>query len=114
MEQRDYIIDQIENIAQFIAKIITNVKIEDVDQTKLDQTLSALTGIDSSFLINGDTRLLNAVLPLLEDNNAKAIVARILQLKNPKIYGEIYEYLMAGIEIGTLSPKVRELFNEMD
>lgn len=110
MQHRDYILDQIDKAVQFIASIITNNKTELKDQAELDQTLSALTGLDSSFFIKSDTRLLKAILPLLADENAKAMAALILRQKNPEAYGEIYDCLMADIEFEKLSPKVRALF----
>ena len=71
MEQRDYIIDKIDNAAQFIASLITNRKTEAKDQATLDQTLSDLTGLDNAFFTDSDSRLLKAVLPMLADNNVK-------------------------------------------
>ena len=106
------LIDQIDNAVQFIARLITNTKTEFKDQAGLDQILSALTGLESAFFINGDPRLLKAVLPLLADDNFKAMTELILLQKDPKIYGEIYECLMANINLDKLAPKVRALFTE--
>ena len=112
MEQRDYIIDQIDKAVQFIINLIANKKIEAKDQAMLDQTLSDLTGLNSDFFINSDPRLLKVVLPMLDDDNVKALSAWVLRRKDPKIYGEIYECLMANINLEKLAPKVRALFTE--
>jgi hypothetical protein len=114
MQQRDYIIDQIDKAAQFIASLITNTKTEIKEQAALDQTLSALTGLDNSFFINSDPGLLKAVLPLVADDNAKAMAAWILRQKDLKVYGEIHECLMANLELEKLAPKVRALFIKSD
>lgn len=82
MEQRDYIIDQIDKAVQFIINLIANRKLEAKDQAMLD------------------------------DDNVKALSAWVLRRKDPKIYGEIYECLMANINLDKLVPKVRALFTE--
>lgn len=82
------------------------------DQAMLDQTLSDLTGFNSDFFINSDPCLLRTILPMLDDDNTKALSAWILRRKDPKIYGEIYECMMADINLEKLAPKVRALFRE--
>lgn len=112
MQNRDYIIDQIDNIAQFIAKLVTNKKTEIIDQTTLNLTLSALTGLDSSAFAVGNVSLLKAILPLIADNNSRAMVAFILQQKSQGDYKESLESLMADIEFEKLDPRVKALFSE--
>jgi hypothetical protein len=46
---KDYILDQIDKATEFLARLFTNTKNELKDQVALDQKLSALTGLDSSF-----------------------------------------------------------------
>jgi hypothetical protein len=112
MQQRDYIIDKIDKAAQFIASLVSNRKTGTKDQAVLDQALSDLTGLNSAFFKDSDPRLLKALLPMLADNNTKALVARILQQKDPVIYGELYDSLMSGINLDELAPKIKALFGE--
>jgi len=107
---KDYIMNQIEAIVQFIATLITNKKAEIVDKNAIDQTLAMLTGIDISLFKDGkNARLLASMLEHLDDDNKKALAARLLELKDQELYQEAFQSLMAKIDLNNIHPKIKEI-----
>jgi hypothetical protein len=107
---KDYIMNQIEAIVQFIVTLTTSKKAELVDKNAIDQRLARLTGIDISLFQGGkNARLLASMLALLDDDNKKALAAKLLELKDKKLYQEAYQSLIASIDLKILDPKIKEL-----
>jgi hypothetical protein len=111
--RRDYILNQIDKLAQLIAAIISSKKVEIKEERSIDQSLAELTGLDSlMFSDPKNIQILGSLLSLLPDDNQKALAARLLELKNHKIYRDISHNLMIEVDQQRLHEKVKAIFKK--
>jgi hypothetical protein len=108
MERRDYLMDQIEKIAQLIAALMGSKK---VDQEAVDQALTDLTGFNPTFFAELNFEALAGILKTVDDDNKKALIAQLLLLKDSRNYEHIAHELMSSISPKSLSLKVKAAVN---
>lgn len=113
MERRDYIIDQIDKTVQFIGALLNGSKREHPTQASIEESLTALTGLDGSLFLENNAYLLSSLLEMLPDENQKALVAQLLLFKNANVYRKTYERLMATIDLSNLHPRIRAIFLDL-
>lgn len=111
MLKRDYLLGQVENITQLLATLGGLEKLDDKAQASVDQALSDLTGLDISLFAEDRAPILSSLLAMHQDENAKALVAQLLVLKNAAVFGKVAENLMVSVDIQKLDYKVRALLN---
>ena len=107
--QQDYIMNQIENIAQFVAALISSNKAQNLHESSLDQTLAELTGLDKSLFSDSKNAYLLAPLLSMLENNQKALAAQLLFLKDQGLYGKTVQNLLDQVDKKNLDPAVRAL-----
>ena len=112
MERRDYIMDQIDKTIQFIGALMRVSKTEHSTEASIEQSLSALTGLDASLFLENNANLLNSLLEMLPDDNQKVLVAQLLLIKNAQVYKKTHERLMAKIDLQSLNPKIRTILSD--
>ena len=110
MLKRDYLLGQVENITQLLETLGGKEKLDDKAQASVDQALSDLTGLDISLFAEERAPILGSLLAMHQDENSKALVARLLVLKNANVFSPIAEKLMVSVDIQKLDHKVRALF----
>lgn len=79
MEKRDYIIDEIEKVAELVAAFMAGRRVK---QEAVNKALSDLTGLDLTFFAEADIATLSLISKLIEDDDKKALFAQLLLLKN--------------------------------
>ena len=79
MERRDYIMDQIEKIAQLVAALMGK---KQIDNAKIEQALTDITGLDRSFFRETNKDALIAIVKVLDDDNKKFLIAELLLAKD--------------------------------
>jgi len=72
------------------------------------QMLSDLSGLDKNLFSDpSSVRILPLMLGTLEDSQ-KALVAKLLQIKNPDLYGDLADRLLLEVDWSKVHSQVRE------
>lgn len=104
----DFILWQIEKACALIASLMSKKKLEQKEEAEVNQTLSDLTGLNvDMFADPAKAPILPIMLNALEDNQ-KALVAKLLQIKNPDIYGALAEKLLGQINWSKVHSQVKK------
>ena len=107
MEKRDYLIDQIEKITQLIATLVAR---KQVKPEVIDQSITELTGLDASFF--DEPLAAGLILRALDDDNKKALIAKLLLMKDPSGFKQIFGDTIADLDTTKLNPKIRLLLGK--
>ena len=109
IEQRDFLLDQIEKFSQVIAAVVSGKKLAQKVDVSVEQRLSELVGLPSDFFQESNVHLLGQIAPFIDDDNKKAILAKTLIAKNPHIYSALAEKIISAIEITRLDPRIKKM-----
>lgn len=110
--RQDTLMRQIEKLTALI-KALSSKKTDSGQDMIIDQSLAELTGLDITLFADPKSAgLLGTLLEMLPDQNQKAMVASLLLLKDPGLYGAISDSLMAGIDRLSLHAKVKAVLEE--
>lgn len=112
--RQDYLMQQIEKLAQIVAAIVFNKKADQVVQGDVDVALASLTGFDKNFFANNPLPdQLRLIFSLLNDDNKKALAYVLLRHKNLELYDALCKKILSGIARDKLTASVLSLLESV-